>query len=271
MFRCMKESLVPHELREALHLCWLEIALWPLLAYAVTFLALAHGLAAGLALAGLAGLTRLRPEATRLPSPDGRRELVSLHWSFGRIFFLAALAPIAAAVHMAVGGVGLAASLLIALAILLAASAILFMFVIPFLMLHCMMWAFHLVLIFKGDRLGAWHVRFCVSQSAETEYLWLPDGDSLLVAQSDEDDCWYLYVYDLNAPGRGARFPYNFILGRYPHLHRITLEEARARVAPYLRESVPAPPVPAPAQAGRDYGARCRRFFVWFNPQCVNN
>jgi hypothetical protein len=269
MFRGMKEFLLTHELRQALHCCWLEIAIWPLLAYAVTFAGLTHGLPAGLGVVALAWLTRLRPEVTRLPSPDGRRALLSCHWSFGRIFFLLALALAGAAVRLAVGGAGLAASLLIALGILLAASALLFMFVIPFLMLYCMLWAFHPVLIVEGGRLRAWHVRFCVSQSAETEYLWLPDGDSLLVAQSDEDDCWYLYVYDLKATGRGARFPYNVILGRYPHLRRITLEEARARVAPYLRESVPEHPAPAPA--GRDYGARCRRFFVWFNPQCVNN
>lgn len=270
MFRSMKDFLATHELCAALHLCWLELALWPLLAYAVTFLAFTHGLAAGLAVAALAGLTRLRPELTRLPSPDGRRALLSCHWSFGRVCYLLALAPLAAAARLAVGGPGLTASLMISLGILLAASALLFMFVIPFLMLYCMLWAFHLVLILEGGRVRAWHVRFCVSQTAETDYLWLPDGEALLVAQSDEDDCWYLYVYDLNAAGRGARFPYNVILGHYPHLHRITLEEARARVAPYLRESLPAPPAPA-GTAGRDYGALCRRFFVWFNPQCVNN
>ena len=46
-------------------------------------------------------------------------------------------------------------------------------------MLYCMLWAFHLVLILEGGRVRAWHVRFCVSQTAETDYLWLPDGEAL--------------------------------------------------------------------------------------------
>jgi hypothetical protein len=130
------------------------------------------------------------------------------------------------------------------------------------------------VVIRRHGRIRNWHLKLCSIDTSKTEYLWLPDGESLLIAQSDEY-WWYLYRYDLDERQTKNRFPFNILIGQHPAIRRVTFMEDWRWLEPLWRENGVNPETCQPKDTMfvipfDDYKTRCRDFFHHLLPCFVD-
>lgn len=129
-------------------------------------------------------------------------------------------------------------------------------------------WAVHCVVIRRNGKTIIWHLKFCSIDTNKTDYLWLPDGNSLLIGHSDEHE-WYLYRSDLDERARQAHFPFNIVIGRTPAMRRVTFKDDWTWMEKLWRESGfdPEKCDQNNITGDLDYSSQCRNFFIKLLPQ----
>lgn len=227
------------------------------LAYLCALIANFYGCFLGFA---AVGLTLLWRHVDRLPSPDGARVLVSYRRSNARLVYLAAIVVLIwivrrGEVFLHYNAVEQCRLLFIGV---LGASLFLCLPIFLFFSVFAVFWHHSKMVVMENDRIIASCSRLCSLDTAFTNFLWLPAGKALLVADADEHD-WHFYLWRLDGPT--------------PVLRPIAFKEDWPWLEPLWREygvlaeaylKVPVQHVGKP----RDYAEHFRWFFRYLLPQC---
>lgn len=211
------------------------------------------------------------PQRLRRASPDGSSVLEVLEWRLAWVWFTGAFAfggrllslPSLSIDHPAAV---FAANLLVG-AVLLP-----FYFWLVMYMFNPLM-AVQRIVVDRGARGRSSQFKLCDWDTTATDYLWLPTGDAVLIAQQ-LDLYWLIYRWDLDASG-GRGYPFglggfSISLGRGPFLRVVEarkdwpwLEELwrtagyQPRVSPPMEDIT----APVPLEVATDYRKETRRFF----------
>lgn len=193
----------------------------------------------------------------RLPSHGERYELVDCFFSGGFIFFPALIVLEIALITGITHGIGNPQGSALVTAI---KGVLLFLsFYVVLLPYLAIPYAFHSVRILEGSRLIQEWVIICRRFTTEIDYAWLPEGESLLVAQSDEFD-WDLKRYDLHD---GQEITWRPITNE----DWARLEPLWMKYSDTLGESVSWAKCGKIPAISENYEGQCRRFFNRFLPQ----
>lgn len=165
----------------------------------VVFVAAWHRFAAASALIGLVLLYRLKPSVLRIPSPDGKYRMIRYRWYVGWAFLLitiAAFISMGAFVFKHHEGIRRIVELL-AVAFFARGSMVAIGAFLP--------WRLEYVVIKDGKNTKASTFQMPTIDMAIIEYLWMPDGESLLIWQ-DTKMCARLYLWDFKSKRRQVTF-----------------------------------------------------------------
>lgn len=243
---------------------------WIIICFAVlrglNYLALAYlcavvtnffGILGGLA---VLGVTLLWSHIDHLPSPDGTRGLVSYRRSNARVCYLAAIVVLIGIVRRdeIIRGLPVAEQCTNLFYGVLGVSILLFFFIPLFFSIFPNLHHYSKMIVMENGRIIVSHTRCCSLDTVANNFLWLPDGKALLVADADEHD-WHFYLWHLDGLKPVFR-PITF-KEDWPWLEPLWREygviaEAYLKVPP-LREGEP-----------RDYVEHLRWFFRHLIPQC---